>query len=306
MTSNTELERTARLLNDVFDHADPLTVESLRWYYDENPAGTAAVGRVEQDGRRIGNYALVPNRFRTADGQVRVLGLGVDLAVDPLARGSGAFRRTVEDSYERGRAAGFDGILGVANANSAPRMVSTLGWRALDPLPVTLVPAIGSTRGFRSCAVTDAVLEELETHIGSEFVRSSESGFAPVWTFDLLRWRLGRPGHAYSLHVSDDIVVVSTRATVARMPFGIILGVLARRRCAAVPIGRVASVIGRHHRAPFVIHWGRAPILRVRGIRLPQRFMPSPLSLVLHGFVPDFDVAGFELGEFGFLDFDAY
>jgi hypothetical protein len=34
--------------------------------------------------------------------------------------------------------------------------------------------------------------------------------------------------------------------------------------------------------------------------------MPSPLSLVLHSFVSDFDRDTFELGEFGFLDFDAY
>ena len=114
MTEEAELQRTATLLNHVFEHADPLTVDSLRWYYDENPAGSAAVGRVEEDGKRLGNYALIPNRFRSTSGEERVLGLGVDLAVDPDARGSGAFRRTVEDSYARGTAQGFDGILGVA------------------------------------------------------------------------------------------------------------------------------------------------------------------------------------------------
>ena len=131
MTDDLELQRTAALLNHVFEHPDPLTTESLRWYYDENPAGSAAVGRVEEDGKRLGNYALIPNRFRSTSGEERVLGLGVDLAVDPDARGSGAFRRAVEDSYDRGVAQGFDGILGVANANSAPRMVATLGWRSL-------------------------------------------------------------------------------------------------------------------------------------------------------------------------------
>jgi len=114
MTDDAELQRTATLLNHVFEHADPLTVSSLRWYYDENPAGRAAVGRVEEDGKRLGNYALIPNRYRSVTGEERVLGIGVDLAVDPDARGSGAFRRTVEDSYVRGTQQGFDGILGVA------------------------------------------------------------------------------------------------------------------------------------------------------------------------------------------------
>jgi hypothetical protein len=157
MTDDLELQRTAALLNHVFEHSEPLTAESLRWYYDENPAGSAAVGRVEENGKRLGNYALIPNRFRSTSGEERVLGLGVDLAVDPDARGSGAFRRTVEDSYERGVAQGFDGILGVANANSAPRMVATLGWRSLASLPVTMIPAVGRTSGFQSMTITASI-----------------------------------------------------------------------------------------------------------------------------------------------------
>jgi hypothetical protein len=306
MTDELELERTAALLNQVFEHSDPLTTKSLRWYYDENPAGSAAVGRVEEDGKRLGNYALIPNRFRSMSGEERVLGLGVDLAVDPDARGSGAFRRTVEDSYTRGLAQGFDGILGVANANSAPRMVATLGWRSLAPLPVTMIPAAGRASGFHSITITESTVDEVLGLVDGEFVRGSGTGFAPVWTPKLLHWRLRRPGHSYSVHVSNDLVVVSTRTHVSKIPFGIILGVLQRRSNAPLHGGRVAAVVGRHHKAPFVIHWGRSPALRIRGIPLPQKLMPSPLSLVLHPFVPDFDRDAFELGEFGFLDFDAY
>lgn len=306
MTDDAELARTAHLLNHVFEHENPLTIESLRWYYDENPSGAAAVGRVEEAGRRIGNYALIPNRYRSIEGEERILGVGVDLAVDPDARGSGAFRRTVEDSYARGIDQGFDGILGVANANSAPRMVATLGWRALDPFPVTMIPALGRTSGFRSLAITASTLDVVDELGRDEFRRSSRSGFAPVWTTELLKWRLARPGHHYSIHISDDLVVVSTRTHVAHVPFGVILGVLQRRECRAVPAGRIAAVVGRHHRAPLVIHWGRSPALRVRGIPLPQKLMPSPLALVLHSLSTRFDGASFELGEFGFLDFDAY
>ncbi len=306
MTNELELERTAALLNHVFEHSDPLTVSSLRWYYDLNPVGQAAVGRVEEGEKRIGNYALIPNRYRSISGEERVLGVGVDLAVDPDARGSGAFRRTVEDSYMRGTEQGFDGILGVANANSAPRMVATLGWRALSPLPVTMVPAIGRATGFQSTVIDDSTIESIDGLVTGEFSRTSTSGFAPVWTPELLKWRLQRPGHSYSIHSSDDLVVVSTRTHVSNIPFGVILGVLARRSVAPLPVGRVAAVVGRHHKAPMVIHWGRSPALRLRGIPLPQKMMPSPLSLVLHPFAKNFDRDQFELGEFGFLDFDAY
>lgn len=306
MTDEIELQRTADLLNLVFAHSAPLTVPSLRWYYDENPAGHAAVGRVEEGNRRLGNYALVPNLYRSVTGEERVLGVGVDLAVDPVARGSGIFRRTVEDSYRRGIEQHFDGILGVANANSAPRMVETLGWRSLPSLPVTLVAAVGRASEFVSMDVSALTIDVIDELAEGAFPRSSTHGFAPVWTPELLRWRLQRPGHHYSLHLSDDLVVVSTRTHVAKVPFGVILGVLARRPCEAVRVGRVAAAIGKHHKAPFVIHWGRTPLLRLRGLPLPQKFMPSPLSLVLHPFVEDFATDEFDLGEFGFLDFDAY
>ena len=308
-STDDDLARTASLLNAVFAHEHPLTVDSLRWYYADNPVGPAAVGHVDDDASRLGNYALVPQVFRSATGETRILGVGVDLAVDPAARGGGIFRRTVEDAYDRAIALGHDGILGVANANSAPRMVSTLGWRALDALPVTLLTPIGSTAGFRSARVDHALLagSEFASWCGEGFASIDHEGFAPVWTPEVLAWRLARPGCSYSIHVSADLVVISTRTKVSGVPFGVILKVLARRTLdAPIPGGRLAAVIARSHRTPFVIHWGRTPWVRLRGVHLPQERMPSPLALVLHRHHERFDEASFELSAFEFLDFDAY
>ncbi len=280
-TDPQELARAARLLNDVFGHDDPLTVESLQWYYDANPVAPAAVGRVEEGGRRLGNYALVPQVYVDPGGQERVLGVGVDLAVDPDARGSGAFRRTVEDAYERGTASGFDGILGVANANSAPRMVATLGWRALDPLPVTLLAPLGRAPGFVTHEATPAFLDGPGYAWLTEggFVTGDAPGFAPRWTPESLRWRLARPGHRYWLHADDDLIVVSTATRMSGLPFAVVLLVQARRPLPVpVPSGRVAALVARVHRTPMVVHWGRNPWLRVRG--RPPPAVPDAVAAV--------------------------
>ena len=304
-----ELERTAALLNEVFAHEHPLTVESLRWYYAENPVGPAAVGNVEQDGRRLGNYALVPQRFVSVDGDERVLGVGVDLAVSPDARGGGVFRRTVEDAYARAIEFGHDGILGVANANSAPRMVATLGWRALEPLPVTLCPPAGSGREFAVSEFDDRSSSTglIDRSAPDGFLRDQGPGHAPEWTPDLLRWRLSRPGFRYWVHAAPSLLVVSTRTRVSGVPFGVILKTIALPGGTGQPSGgSVAASVARTHRTPLVIHWGRTPWVRYRGIPLPQSRMPSPLALVLHRHHDGFDESGFELGAFEFLDFDAY
>ena len=307
--SDAELQRTADLLNAVFGHELPLTEESLRWYYERNPVGPAAVGNVEEDGRRLGNYALIPQKFFSPGGEELVLGVGVDLAVSPDARGGGVFRRTVEDSYARAIELGHEGILGVANANSAPRMVATLGWRALDPLPVTLCAPLGTGGDFTVVEATGDFLksEVFGEIVGTSFVDPVTAGFAPHWTPELLRWRLARPGFRYWVHVSTDLVVVSTRTHVSGVPFGVVLKTLARRRLSSpVRGGQVAATVTRTHRTPMVIHWGRTPWARYRGIPLPQSRMPSPLSLVLHRHHDDFDEQDFELSAFEFLDFDAY
>ena len=312
-----ELGRTAALLNAVFEPDSAFTVESLRWYYEDNPNGPAAVGRVETDGRRIGNYALVPHRFVDPECHEIVLGIGVDLAVDPEARGGGVFRRTVEDSYRRSVELGRDGILGVANANSAPRMVSALGWRALESLPVMLLAPVPGRTGFRSSrwrsldeVAIDGILDRLD-------VVTAANGWSPVWSAEVLRWRMGRPGADYWLHRSETHLVISTRTAFKGVPVGVVLKVLPfDPQAGPVSGGRVATAVMRAHRTPFVLHWGRSPWLRRSGLRLPAAWMPSPLSLVLHSFRDQsdrdqsdrgpFDRDGFELAALEFLDFDAY
>jgi hypothetical protein len=310
-TSSGELVRTARLLNEVFTVNPPYCVESLGWYYNDNPVGPAAVGAVDDGTTRKGNYALIPQLFRNPSGQAVMLGLGVDLAVLPDARGSGTFRRTVEDSYRRGEEAGLDAIIGVANANSAPRMAATLGWRTLEPLPVTLVAPSMRGIALEHHQVTAGLLNSsLPEHLAGDGFFSaprSSAGFEPVWTSHYLRWRLGRPGAQYSLHVNDDVIVVTRLTRMKHLRFALILKVLARRPVLEpLALGRIAHSLMLHHRTPLIVHWGRNPILRVRGIRLPQEKMPSPLAIVLHRLKSTFDEEGFELGAFEFLDFDAY
>lgn len=132
------LTAIGRLLTDVFMFDPPVGAAHLRWQYLENPEGVAGIGMVAEDGYHLGNYALVPLSLERQAKRI-VVGIGIDLAVAEKARGTGTFRRTVEDAYRDGSTEGLDAILGVANASSAPRMAKTLGWRVLPPLPTRIL-----------------------------------------------------------------------------------------------------------------------------------------------------------------------
>ena len=306
-----DLRATADLLNLVFGFDPPICNDHLSWYYRDNPEGTASVGRVDDGNRQLGNYSLVPLRFHARTGPDVRLGLGVDLATHPAARGTGAFRRTVEDSYRMGTADGLDGILGVANTQSAPRMAETMGWRLLPDLRARFLVPVGrlgaashhpADAGFLAGPIPDEVLPGPTP--------PPESGYGTRWTADLLRWRLARPGAHYVVHVRGDVALVSTVAQQGPLRVAVLLKVLPRTAGARATTGAAAATLARHHRTPFVLHWGISPHLVGSGVALPRRLMPSPLSLVVHAFddagVARFDEATLAVTSFEFLDFNAY
>jgi len=313
MTGQPDLARTADLLNTVFATGTRRTVADLTWYYLENPEGPAAIGRYEEADRQLGNYSLIPFRLAGPDGDSLRLGLGVDLSVHPDGRGTGAFRRTVEHSYSEGVAAGLDGILGVANMQSAPRMVEAMGWRRLDPLPVRLLtvnPFGGKARVVR----VDGELLEGDglDRLLPTVPAPSAGGLGTVWSAELLRWRLAKPGARYTIHLFDDVLAVSTRTRMAGLRFAVLLKVIPRRPVERpVSSGRLAAALAAHHNTPLVVHWGINPTVRFRGIHLPRAFVPSPLELVLHLFETPpggetRNLDGITLSTFEFLDFDAF
>ena len=311
-----DLTPTADLLNLVFGFHPPIGSDLLNWYYRENPEGVASVGTARDDGRLVGNYALVPIRFHAADGSdpgrdLR-LGLGVDLSTHPHVRGTGAFRRTVEDSYRVGTADGLDGILGVANAESLPRMVGTFGWRHLSDFGARfLVPVPDDIPATSHPVNADLLAGPLPDQALPLPTTPPSTGHGTRWTADLLRWRLARPGASYVLHLREDVAFVSTSSRYGPFRVAVLLKVLARRPAVEPVSARcIAAVLARHHRTPMVLHWGASPLLRGGGFPLPRSLMPSPLGIVLHAFdddgIPRLVEEDLSLTAFEFLDFDAY
>tara|TARA_Y100000590_G_scaffold438737_1_gene561886 strand:- start:71 stop:985 length:915 start_codon:yes stop_codon:yes gene_type:complete len=303
--SDLDLLLTSNLLNEVFKPRDSITTEYLNWHYQENPAGSACVGYINEQGKQISNYALIPKPLQNHFAEKITLGLGVDLAVSPDSRGKGVFRETIEKSYKAGIDGNLDGILGVANSQSSPRMTDAMGWVKLPSMDLRLLKF---SKPFETTTTfqigSDEFAQNAEKGIFNFENLKPSNGFMPVWDLELLIWRLSKPGSQYFLHLSDSALTISTKATFRGLRTAVLLKAFPiKPKKTTLPMAPFASAIAKHHQTPFVTYWGANEYFEVEGFRVPRKVQPSPLDLVLHFFGKkrDFELSGFEL-----FDFDAF
>jgi GNAT superfamily N-acetyltransferase len=286
--------------------ADP---EYLLWFYDRNPRGAALEENVDENGRRVAHYAVLPAVFRTPAGPTEFI-FSSNVATDPDVRRGGLFREMAERMYKRAAATGAPGMVGVGNDQSTVVVVDRFGWHALRPMPVKVCVPFAPARGVDSyvCDATflaSARFSELTADLDWVPVRD----WAQSWDTEFLRWRLQWPGRTYTLHVSQAALAVSYRAQgPGKMPFAVLLKVFPRRG-AALPVtaARFVTAACRSHRAPLCVYAGWNAHVRVHGVPAPRRLQPSPLNVVLKS-LDEIRVPGpsFRLDTFEFLDMDSF
>jgi GNAT superfamily N-acetyltransferase len=254
----------------------------LAWLYVANPDGPA-VGFDAWDGERLAaHYVCVPARAWVAGELVKVL-LSLNTATHPEYQGRGLFTKLAGLTYQAGQEQGFDGVYGVANANSTPGFVRKLGFQLVRPLEARV--GLGSLRhGPKPLAAA------------LSFERS--------WSPEALAWRCANPqnrvwararsGGGWQLHAAA---------------FGHGLPVYAEIGGALNPRGLESPPYKSTLLSPARLFIGLAPDAGAsywNYASIPMRLRPSPLNLIYRSFVPR--VAGLDPARiaFSFLDFDAY
>ena len=237
----------------------------LEWLYDRNPEGGGIFEGVDEDGRRMAHYALIPQCWRNAGGPAFVC-FSLNAVTRSGAQRKGYFVQIGHRIYERARLQGAKGILAVPNEKSTPGALKYLGYRFLGPLPVRVLPPIGSAKGVESRAVDEAWLASDEfAALAEEIDQHAASGWTQAWTPEQLRWRLAQPRGGYVVHVSDELLVVSVEHRFIGLPFAVILKLLPRRPLAdgetVSSRGAIAAAKGQgvpHHLRPFIESNGTA------------------------------------------------
>lgn len=297
---NTELLRTELPNYRLADSA------YLRWLYDENPVGHAIRRQADDDnGLRIAHYAMIPQRYRGIDGIVPAA-FSLHAVVRTGTQRRGMFRTLGQEVIDAAQAAGWQFASGVCNEKSIGTVVKYLNWKTPGPLPVRICPPVSVGR-VQSHAVDDAFragpLLDLAAGLDAFPVRDWTNSYTPEY----LAWRLGCPHASYAMHVTDELVGISTTDKRFGVHAAVILKLLPREGCRG-PL-RSDAIVGaacRFHRAPYAVYAGFNEHVKVRGIQPPRRVQPSPLHLILRSFSADVDQDALRLDTFEFLDMDAY
>jgi GNAT superfamily N-acetyltransferase len=273
------LARYGELFAACFPAANKFSPAYLDWLYVANPDG-AAVGVDAWHGERLAaHYVCVPARAWVEGAEVPVL-LSLNTATHPDYQGKGLFTKLASMTYEAAAQQGFDGVYGVANANSTPGFVRKLGFQLVRPLEARV--GMGALRHGAGTA-------------------PQTLSFERRWNEQSLAWRCACPhNRVWRRHAGR-------RWQFHAAAFGNLLPAYAE--LAADPVQPVQDRVRGPALSPVRLFIGLAPDATAsywNYASIPRRLRPSPLNLIYRPFVPR--VARLDPARiaFSFLDFDAY
>ena len=307
MTSEQDLRLSTELLDHELPDSRFVDNSYLRWLYDENPYGPAIQRHEDENGVRIGHYALIPQEYRNADGPTPNM-FSLNAVTRSGTQRKGLFTKLGLEIYDEATDNGRTFAIGVCNEKSIGAVVKYMGWRNAGPLPVRLCPPLDAGGRVEHHRVDAAFLA------GADFARvAADLDDAPArdWTNRYtpteLTWRLSRPHAQYVMHVGEELVAISTRDKRFGVPAAVLLKFLPRgNRSGPISARRMIAAACRFHRAPYAVYAGWNAHVPVRGVRTPLRLQPSPLYLILRSFDPGIDQNQLRLDTYEFLDLDAY
>lgn len=261
------------LLREVFA-SDKFSEAAVAWRYRDNPAGVV-IGTDAWDGERLAAHYVTCPLEAVVEGRVVKGLLSLNTATHPDYQGRGLFTQLAESAYAQGAAAGYEFVIGVANANSTPGFLKRLAFQHVARLQA-------------------GVLGRLPSRLGVAPVQ-----FAGHWREELLAWRLINPTGRYAVARRKGLIGVWAQT---HLPFV---------HCAAF-LPDAGQAVGPATGAPLAatLFLGLEPRLDLAAHgfwALPERFRPSPLNLIwrpLSDTVPrELDPRAVALN---FLDFDPY
>lgn len=301
-------EQRVALLRSVLPNPRWDDTRFLDWVYDANPLGPLVPLDVVEDGRVVCHIGGVPVRLRSAEFEdTFVVLLNSSTAAD--AQGRGLYVKALLDIFAHCRAIEVAGGFGVTNARSTGPATKGLQAQPTGALPArAILPTALPSRRIRTYACTPAFLESEEfDRLTADLDDFPARDFVTRWTTEYLRWRLQFPHTQYLMHVSDELVGITTRAVIKHVPVTVLTKFLPRGgRGGVLDPWRMIATACLRHRTPVAVYAGYNAHVRVPGFPIDQGRLPAPLNLLVmstHDALPNEE---FRFDTFELLDFDVF
>ena len=277
--SDDEIIKTASLLELVWPNSI-FTRDYLCWLYRDNPLGPAEAYNVWEAGKIIAHYAAIPIEATLFGSHEKGL-LSLNTAVHPAHRGKGYFQILAKETYKNAHTAGFNFVIGVANASSTLLFRRYLRFQLVTPLLVKV--GVGKVKKF--------------------VIQPEEVQYAQCWSATGIAWRLSRPNANYHIIRSGGVDIVKG----ATGKYGIWAIMYESKSGVISTTSKPAFNYIRWN--PFNVwvgldpgcDWGRSFYMT-----LPERFKPSPLNLIFKDLSGEGRTLNPERIYISLFDFDAY
>jgi hypothetical protein len=296
---------TAESMTKAFGFHEPISPARLEWLYERAFGLGTTVVALRDGNRKIGQIALVRQVLQLG-GQRETAAQLVDLFIAAGYRGRESLRMLYQEVERQFIAQGIRFAIGMPNAKALGVNAHFFDLRPYLTLPVSVGIVPPWPRSNQALSL------RFNAHDGDRFVpllaqfRSASADNGLLWNETMLFDRLSRPAHDYGIHVTGDLLLISSRRRTRGISHTLLCGFLVR------PGGRVsAREIDEVVRAACLM-WGRrfyvyvginAKLPKSPGRVMPEKIRPSPMLVQLRDFRPD-QSPPFRLDRYELIDFD--
>jgi hypothetical protein len=277
-TSKAGISECVSLLRTVFPQATHITPNYLEWQYIQNPVGQCVGFNAYAAGQLAAHYVTIPISARLFGLEKRGL-LSLNTATHPEHQGRRLFTTLAAKTYEYGRSAGYDFVVGVANANSTPGFVGKLNFQLVAPL---------------MARVGVGMVKKKQTPV--------HNCFECLWDAPRLNWRMQNPSLAYTYRQVNQMTQIL--ASTGKFNIQAVLGEFVTNQYAP-------QLFARQRTFPYPIKlwigldcqvdWKKSLYMDI-----PERFKPSPLNLIFKDLTEKMSPLSPDQVIFHAIDFDAY
>lgn len=265
-TSKAHIESYAKLLSEVFPHSHKFSFDYLDWQYRLNPHGEVVGYDAYLGDELAAHYVTIPVLYEIHGKAIKGL-LSLNTASHPKHQGKGLFTKLAKKTYDAGREASYEFVIGVANQNSSYGFLNKLDFTLIAPLDVKL--GLGK-------------IKQLE----------KPGAVKSLWDKNSLLWRLENPEAKY-LNKGNEVVCRANSFGIDAQLF-------------SFPNQSEKSFDKSHALFRMWVGISAQNNTSGLFINLPDKLKPSPLNLIFKVLNEQLEIPKKEDFFFELIDFDAY